>query len=41
MHIREIIRLEGGNKFKEGRGVRRIRQKDIFGIKHSNHKEKA
>ena len=38
-HIREIIRLEGGNEYKEGRGVGRVRQKDMFGIRHGSHEE--
>ena len=40
MHIREVVRLKGGNKYKEGRGVGRIRQKDIFGTSYGNYKEK-
>ena len=27
-HIQEVIRLEGGNEYKEGRGLGRVRQKD-------------
>ena len=40
MHIREVIRLKGGNEYKEGRGVGRVKQKDIFGIRYGNYKEK-
>ena len=40
MHIRKVIHLKGGNKYKEKRGVGRIRQKDIFSTRHGNYKEK-
>ena len=39
MHIREVIRLEGGNEYKEGRGVGRVRQKDMFGTRHGSYEE--
>ena len=39
MHIREFIRLKGGNEYKEGRGAGRVRQKDIFSIRHGNYEE--
>ena len=39
MHIREVIRLKGGNKHKKGKGVGRVKQKDMFGIRHSNYEE--
>ena len=32
--------FKGGNKYKKGKGVGRIKQKDIFSIKHGDHKEK-
>ena len=39
VHIREVIRLEGGNEYKEGRGVGRVRRKDMFGTRHGSHEE--
>ena len=39
MHIREVIHLKGGNKHKKGKGVGRVKQKDMFGIRHSNYEE--